>query len=1068
MAEARLKELGVRQVPKLDSVLQKFADARQARVDAEMLEPRAPAKAQQRRCDASKLVESAKQELFVLLNADQESSTRSLLVDAIRHKMIDFQYSLGSVAFELFQNADDAVAELEEMQNGLDPKAQKFVVHLDSQEKILAIFHWGRPINRHGFGDFAHGLKRGYDQDLQKMLTLNFSDKGVHTNDRPAIVTGRFGLGFKSVFFVSERPEVVSGRLAFEIRGGFFPVRLPLDVAEEMRDNARKLSADSQAPTLVRLKWAPYAQVDDLSDAIENFKRAAPLLTIFSRNLRTLIVVQDGTTKTWMNVEDKLTESGRATCAQVGNMKFCCFRCPLPSDQRPATVLFQLDSSGISHLPDDATGLWITTPTAERSDLGWALNAPFSPDVGRQRVALNNPENQKIGREVARLWEEALIELFDETRENWNRFAQHLELHFQASFEAWWQQLWRETTRSSPPLYWEQIRDGGRVLHWIAWGKPTGAMRRLVQQRAAIPSELPGEYVKMLMQEDVHFCISGLLAKTDNGCFQRVAQWESTKRAFPPGQTVGAGIGQFLRLAECVVAIVSVKLESVLAAAVGPQNQVDHLTAERIGVLFTECESVFELNTLDAVEVQELSTWMKQITFLASDGAYRPPNELICNRKLAGVVEEDEALRAAFAPDSAVLSARYSDTALSFFVRARAQLSAGATTLASWVREVSLDRLPAAFKYLINGELGQQLADQLGRPWLDTNRATPAWQKLPAEDQQEVERKFGKGYQWAFPPIVEPTAKNIEIKQEMDAETAFDLVSQWWQEEQATLVSCYEEKTYPAGFPGSLPWPGEDEWDTASRPSAPVRWLMLFIHAALVPLGFNKIGRDQSFSQFLVSKKWLEVFTKVSDEPEVLLAALDDYLGEFIENTQYHFQMRQFIPFYAVARNLEQLLLSLKEAERSQIPGAFRLAFSPRANPALSGTGIDAPPLAGMLGIGSCQLLRELYRLRRLSNPLGHRFAFTPIRKVRRLCKQLFGIPEGLSSAQSSEMIFEKLNELGERLGFDATFNLCFDLPLQFLAQDEDLRTRVLNVRFEADSSDDETLDGAPYADITP
>ena len=767
-------------------------------------------------------------------------------------------------------------------------------------------------------------------------------------------------------------------------------------------------------------------------------------------------------------METILTDSGRTTCAQIGGMKFCCFRCPLPSDQRPATVLFQLDSGGISHLSPEATGLWITTPTAERSDLGWALNAPFSPDVGRQRLALNNPENHKIAQNVAGIWEEVLIELFDETCGNWNRFAQHLELHSQASFESWWQQLWSETTGSLPPLYWEQIQVGGQVLHWIAWGKPIGAMRRLVEQRAAIPSELPGEYVKMLMQEDVHFCISGLLAKTDNGCFQRVAQWESTKRAFPPGQTVGADIGEFLQVVECVMEIESINLEGVLAAAVGPQNQVDHVIAERIGALFIECKSVFGPNTVYAVEVQQLLSWMKKITLLASDGGYRPVNELICSRKLAGVVEEDEALRAVFAPDSALLSSSYSDIALMFFVRAREKLMADATKLATWVREASLDKLPAVFKYLINGELGQQLADQLKRPWLEANQTTPAWQNLSVEDQREVDRKFLRGCRWTVLPVVDLATTAPEITQVMDAELAFGLVSNWWREEQTTWVARYEEKTYPSGFPGTLPWPGDDEWEMLSQPSAQARWLMLFVHAALVPLGFNNIGRDQSFSRFLVSKKWLDVFVKASDEPEALLAALDDYLAGFIENTQYHFQMRQFIAFYAVARNLEALLLSLKEADRSEIPGTFRLAFGPRANPALTGTGIDAPPLTGMLGIGSCQLLRELYRLGRLSNPLGYGFAFTPIRKVRRICMQLFGIDtsEGIIPGQASQAIFQHLNELGDLSGFDPTFNRCFDLPLQFLAQYEDLRTRVLKVPFEAESSDDETLDGAPQTDV--
>ena len=83
---------------------------------------------------------------------------------------------------------------------------------------------------------------------------------------------------------------------------------------------------------------------------------------------------------------------------------------------------------------------------------------------------------------------------------------------------------------------------------------------------------------------------------------------------------------------------------------------------------------------------------------------------------------------------------------------------------------------------------------------------------------------------------------------------------------------------------------------------------------------------------------------------------------------------------------------------------------------------------------------------------------------------QLFGIDtfDGLAPGQASEAIFQELNNWARRLGLDPTFNHCFDLPLQFLAQDEDLRTKVLKVPFEAESTDDETLDGAPHADIIP
>ena len=271
-------------------------------------------------------------------------------------------------------------------------------------------------------------------------------------------------------------------------------------------------------------------------------------------------------------------------------------------------------------------------------------------------------------------------------------------------------------------------------------------------------------------------------------------------------------------------------------------------------------------------------------------------------------------------------------------------------------------------------------------------------------------------------------------------------------------MARYEQKTYPSGFLGSLPWPSEDAWDAETEPTAQRRWLMLFIHASLVSLGFNTIGRDQSFSCFLVDKKWLDVLAKASESPEDLLPALDQYLNGFVENTQFHFQMRQFIAFYAVAKNLETFLISLREAERADDATAFRMVFAPNANALFTGTGITAPPLKSMLGIGSCHLLRELYRVGRMTNPLGYPFAFTPIRKVRRLCRQLFGTPEGLTSNEA----FQVLLDLGKRLDMDPTFDRCFDLPFQFLAEEDALRVRVLNKEFEVESGDDNTLDAAP------
>jgi hypothetical protein len=1064
MAEARLKELAVQEDPSLKSVLDKYRDARQARVDAELLQRQAPARAHQRTASAAKLSEEAKDQLLKILMGDNQVQPRLALVAAIRRKMTDFQYSPESVALELFQNADDAVAEWAEMRKTIHKKEQQFVISLNEANRSLEFIHWGRPINRHTLPGFQSGLQRGYDQDLQKMLTLNFSDKGVCTDGQPAIVTGRFGLGFKTVFFVTDEPEVVSDRLAFQIRGGFYPIPLAPDKAGELREWADKMGVLGLSPTVIRLKWSHNTDLDELTQAFAAFRRIAPILTVFSRQIRSLKLEQGGNITDFVNEASKFTSSDKIAHVQVANQSFLCFRCQLKSDQRPASVLFALNSSGVSNLPNEIPRLWITTPTAEHSDLGWALNAPFKPDAGRQRLALNNPTNRQIADEVAHAWHDALIDLSAETEDRWEDFAIRLGLHSSITVENWCLALWNEMTRTVPVLKWDQLRDGGQVLGYIAWGHSIGAMRRLIQTRAAIPTKLPGKYDSRIKNGDVCFTVEGLLAELANGCFALISEWASVQKAYPPGKTVNSGVFRFLQeIGSAENFQTKLTLRDALVAELGNELQINHLTGDRLGHFFINCRTLFLPTSQYAPEVQPLLTLLNGSEMLASDNNYHPVTKLVSARSIDGLIEKDEPLRAAFAPRSLTLSNGYADSALHFFVKARGQLAANATTLAGWVNQSSAEQLPAIFHYLIAGELGQQLADELKLPWLEAKRSTPEYVRLDEAQKSELERKFFKGQTWIQPLIIAPLIPEIPpATQLMQADVAFTLVSKWWVNEHARHTAAYEAKTYPLGFPGKLPWPGEDAWDGTSKPSAQSSWLLLFIQAALVPLGFNRIGRDQSFTRFLIEKNWVEILARVSEDPHALFTALDNYLGAYIQNTEFHFQMRQFISFYAVSRNLDSFLLSLKAAEQSDQPDAFNHVFSPKANPVLSGTGIDAPPLGGMLGMGTCQLLRELYRLGRLKNPHGYQFAFTPIRKVRRLSTQLFGTTEGYAGAAASVNIFNELQALGTELNLDSTFNHCFDLPLQILAENKALRTRVLEQEFEAEAADSIELDAAP------
>lgn len=300
------------------------------------------------------------------------------------------------------------------------------------------------------------------------------------------------------------------------------------------------------------------------------------------------------------------------------------------------------------------------------------------------------------------------------------------------------------------------------------------------------------------------------------------------------------------------------------------------------------------------------------------------------------------------------------------------------------------------------------------------------------------------------PPIAQPAVAFIS------PEDAFRKIHKWWCDTHTQYIKQYEDRTYPAGFTDSLPWPGEDGWDDPTRPPAQARWLLIFINGALVPLGLNKIGRDLGFATFLSQHGWLEALTNVQQDPKSLTDALDQYLNDAISKADYAFQMRQLLAFYAVARNLESFLYCLHDAERDNDPSAFDQVFRPRTNPKQRGSGTDAPPLDGLLGMGKCQILRELYRVGRLKNEAGYRHAFTPIWKVRCLCERLFNTTS-TGGAGASVLIFNELKRLGESMKLDYTFKKCFDLPFQFLAGSEVLQRGILGgaILDEADESND-------------
>ena len=1056
-AEARILNLGLRAEPSFQAIIRDFDAAREALVRAEELRSRAGNRASQLHDEGDRKRKSANDSLEKLLIQPSHPGQLALIA-AIRRKIEHFQYTPASMLLELFQNADDAAVELSEMHGG---SASDFVfrVSLESTSRQLQIVHWGRPINQY-LGPGFDGQSRGYHQDLAKMLTLNFSDKATAGEDKPLIETGKFGLGFKTVFFLADEPEVLSGRLAFRIKGGFFPMPLSTaDITELRAISGTEPPKAKLTATVVRLRLNESTS-SSAEQLIRAFATRANLLTLFARKLRTVEVTIDGKSQRYASEQVELWTNVHLVRTVGGGI--LSFECPVPHDLHGANVAMKVGAGGMEPFASDVPRLWVTTPISEQSAADFTINAPLSPDAGRQRVVPSNPENRRVILAVSEGFFSHLEAIVDRGIEDWTALRASLQLSPRLSLYDWWNSVWDIIG---------QLRTitGSDVVCQLAWAPNSGAFRRVVAERNITPSKLPPPYQDLVNPTSVRFALADLLANAAGTTFRVVSGWPSFRAQAPVGSLVGPTVLETLRAACLVNNIPPLGVREAIEWEIGAERCMSPEAAARIGDLLETCRTG-EGASISAKELLDDVLQRIAARFLSTEGHWQPASNLVALVQLTGVVELDEVQRAAFAPASAILHASYSEHGVRAFAATRGRLSADSSTLANWARTTgNSSKLKEVFGYLVQGELGQELANELGPNWLDQAKMTGDWRALPIEQVREIGRLFQslislrRHGDVTVPQLAVPMD---EPEQVMDGGDAFRRISEWWKTAGEQHSREYTRKTYPPNHPHGLPWRNDAGWDKQTHPDARTDWLVLLIDGALVSLGLNRTGRNKSFLTYLIETGILTDIANCRADPQRLIKALDCYLEESGIVAQHHFPMRQFIAFYTAARFLDEYVDALFECNRSMQPNAFTAPFAPARAEILSGSGIRAPALSSFLGIGACQVLRELYRFGRLTNSAGFPSAYCPIRKVRRLFVQLFGQHVG-EGAEASIAIHKHLEQLALALGGDATFARTFDLPFLILAENPGLRVEVLNQEFDAEDSDELEINDAALAFIS-
>ncbi|CAG1064740.1 hypothetical protein BAC1_00305 [uncultured bacterium] len=956
-----------------------------------------------------------KKECIAKILQDNEEAKKAVL-EAVKQKLKDYQYDVQSLPFELFQNADDAAIEL----GFFDPdddggpqipvSSQKLVV--DIEGAIIRFMHWGRMIN--ATGRTVKGRERGYHRDLEKMLILSSSDKPIGEG-----VTGKFGLGFKSVFLCCDRPCILSGVLRVEIAGGVLPQPWTPSLSTVAR--LAHFSEDRRYQgTLIELQLNEEVLADKI---LVRFRRLVGLLSVFGRAIRRIVVASPNCEKTISWNPGELFEGieigkceapeGSETVSMFGIV----FRI------KSGVIFFALNPSGFTALSKEVPSVWVTAPTREDESLGFAVSAAFSLDAGRGRLAGESEENIRLAEKIGRELGVKIAYLVDQFETDWPSARQKLHLADSISVAGFIASIWRTL------LIAANSKDGTKICFSLA-------MQALTKfSNGPIPNGLPFPYEQMVGDDSIRHELSGPWG-------QREVIEQLIGVGVPVECCIASDIAILLRRLDLGRSIRKLDFSTLI-------QQIDGQCCEDNNARTLEAIANLVWDQLKEEEKKQATDELATLLFKNASGEWTVSRVLLC----AGIGDKEEELRVRFAPESARLSDIYDEAGRAFFRRCRPRYDAPTEILADWVCDANSEvKQQAALQYLVNGDLGFKVAryireNGLTGTWLDAIGESHEYLKSWNEsDKDELLRRLVVKVN--FVPIQQPQPPH-------DPKKALNAIYDWWQLNKQQQIMLYERRAFPSGC-----FPSLKHDFLKNEPEARKGWLTLFLLGACHTIGRSKPEQHRSFIELCHSKGWMDRFVTVNkDGLDEWMTVIKNYLQDEIQDPEYFHWMKEFVSIFLFGYWLDEYVHSFMAIDRIQRPFSLKHITSPRINPDFQGGGPDAPPIDRALGMGACFVIRELTRKKIINNQLAYQFCYVPRRPVREFLERLgcSGLNSCTDYETRSKMIYEFLCEhLGKE---KAKFDNAFDLPLLIVAMDPHLQVDLLKTTVVTDSEAEEEIE---------
>lgn len=954
-------------------------------------------------------VRAQRQRIRDVLTTDSTAPTATL--KAIRRKLRDYQYDEDSVPFELFQNADDALVELTHAL-GMRPSDHvlphgvcKFVVSANS--KAIRFAHWGRLVNSRTAA-VRDGHELGFHRDLQKMLVLSSSDKPVGQD-----VTGKFGLGFKSVLLVCDRPRLLSGRMRVEIVGGVLPERWTTSQeAANWLDKETEVRA--YRGTLIEADLPESANGKTLH---ERFSRLAGPLCVFARAIRRIEIEHAGVRRVveW-RAETMLPG------VEVGTIE-------LPtgdSVRRVDLIVFRLAHGcvairtvplGFEVLPDEVPSLWVTTPTREEQKFGFAVSAEFSVDAGRGRLAGDSDQNRRLAAELGRELGVGLVGLYDGLTQDFTGWSRRLGFASSVTQAGVWDSLWN--TLAAGVI--------GRVADAVALGREIAvqSIAMLAGVKSGIPNGLPKPFAATLDRSDVTRELTKAWANSD--ALMALQGVSGLSGRIGLHGFVSSEIARILCWLNPQLILPKVTLGSVVAAI--ERSECAPLNAQALELLY---ERIW--NVVEEAERQTAEPAMSSLHFQSRAGSWVESRQLLC----AETGDEEEKRLAAFAPGTALLDDAYGLPGKAFFSRCRPRFEVTLVELVQWVAHATSNaERSASLNYMRWGERASKLGVALRErglfgTWLySIDEQHPCFVGWAMDDIQEVLRQLSESVSFTQPVPDQPPPEPERLR----GADAVQRIHDWWEAEgRRGNRDQYLQTLYPYG---RAPMLARDSSGRIDREG----WMTLLSLGVLQSIGRVRDQQNRSFLELLHDRGWWTVIATSNprDNASAWLDILEHFADGHVDDESFSLWMDCFPRLFRLARWLDEYVEILESIDR-RTPREMQSLLTPMADAALQGGGISAPAINRTLRMGQHLVIRELLRLGTLGSATAVPHAYMPSAAVREFVSEL----ELGGDSNTSTGIYEALaGVVGTRT---ATFGGDFDIPLRVLARDRGLAWALLRV----------------------